>query len=124
MAKPLQDVAHYLPPARSGRRGTTVTADALSPSGQVIAREQCEAVQRALQQLPEDYRQVIVWRYQEGSSFEEIAQRLQRSENAARKLWFRALERLERELGGLAGSATTLLRGDKIWARSCPPPTR
>ncbi len=85
----------------SGGHGQNVAADTPSPSGQVIAQEQSEAVQRALQRLPEDYRQVIVWRYQEGRSFEEIAQRLQRSENAARKLWFRALERLQQELGGL-----------------------
>jgi RNA polymerase sigma-70 factor (ECF subfamily) len=83
----------------SGGHGPNVAADTPSPSGQVIAREQSEAVQQALQQLPETYRQVIVWRYQEGRSFEEIAERLERSENAARKLWFRALERLQQALG-------------------------
>jgi RNA polymerase sigma-70 factor (ECF subfamily) len=83
----------------SGVHGQQVMADTPSPSSQAIAREQSEAVQRALEQLPKDYRQVIVWRYQEGRSFAEIAARLQRSENAARKLWFRALERLQQALG-------------------------
>jgi RNA polymerase sigma-70 factor (ECF subfamily) len=49
--------------------------------------------------LPEEYCQVIRWRYQEARSFEEIAQLLNRSPNAARKLWARALRRLQEEMG-------------------------
>jgi hypothetical protein len=41
---------------------------------------------------------VLLWRYQEGRSFEEIDQRLQRTANAARKLFVRASERFEQEL--------------------------
>jgi RNA polymerase sigma-70 factor (ECF subfamily) len=73
-------------------------AEARSPSGEAVANEQAEAVQAALARLPEEYRQVLVWRYQEGRSFEEIGQRLQRTANAARKLFARALERFEQEL--------------------------
>jgi RNA polymerase sigma-70 factor (ECF subfamily) len=75
-----------------------LAAEALSPSGEAVANEQAEVVQAALARLPEDYRQVLVWRYQEGRSFEEIAQLLQRTANAARKLFARALERFEQEL--------------------------
>ena len=46
----------------SGGHGHNVTADTPSPSGQAIAREQSEAVERALELLPADYRQIIVWR--------------------------------------------------------------
>jgi len=82
----------------SGEQGPGLPADTPSPSGQAIAHEQAAAVERALKQLPEDYREVITLRYQEGRSFEEIAHRLQRSENAARKLWFRAIEHLQQAL--------------------------
>jgi RNA polymerase sigma-70 factor (ECF subfamily) len=84
----------------SGEAGGGPVGDTPSPSGEAMAHEQAETVQRALERLPEDYRQVIVWRYQEGRSFAEIAERFGRSENAVRKLWFRAIERLQQELGG------------------------
>ena len=77
---------------------TGLTAPTPSPSGEAVANEQAEAVQAALARLSEEYRQVLVWRYQEGRSFEEIGQRLQRTANAARKLFVRALERFEQEL--------------------------
>ena len=53
---------------------------------------------RALERLPEDYRRVIILRYQEQLPFEEIGRLLQRSPDAARKLWARAVERLHEEL--------------------------
>jgi RNA polymerase sigma-70 factor (ECF subfamily) len=70
-----------------------------SPSDEALAREQAEAVERALQQLPDNYRQVILWRYQEGRSFEEIGQALGLTANAARKLLLRAIRRVQQELG-------------------------
>jgi DNA-directed RNA polymerase specialized sigma24 family protein len=42
---------------------------------------------------------VLTLRYQEGQSFEEIAGQMGRSPNAARKLWARAVEALEEEMG-------------------------
>jgi RNA polymerase sigma-70 factor (ECF subfamily) len=86
------------PADSSATPGGRVPADTPSPSGQAAANEQTDAVQQALARLPDDYRQVLLWRYQEQCSFEEIAQRLGRTANAARKLWARALERLQREM--------------------------
>jgi RNA polymerase sigma factor (sigma-70 family) len=57
---------------------------------------------RALDSLPDDYRQVIALRYWENLDFDEIGQRMGRSAAAARKLWLRAVERLE--LGGGLGN--------------------
>jgi RNA polymerase sigma-70 factor (ECF subfamily) len=71
---------------------------AASPSVQVMAQEQAEALRQALTRLPDDYRRVIIWRYQEHRSFEEIAGRLERTVGAARKLWARAVERLQHEM--------------------------
>jgi RNA polymerase sigma-70 factor (ECF subfamily) len=77
-------------------------APALSPSKQAIQEEQVESLRRAIERLPEDHRRVIVWRYEEGCSFEEIGRRLGRTANAAQKLWARAVERLQHDLETLS----------------------
>lgn len=66
-----------------------------SPSVVVMRHEQTQALERALERLPEDYRRVIHLRYREERSFEAIAELMQRSQNAVRKLWVRAIERLQ-----------------------------
>jgi RNA polymerase sigma-70 factor (ECF subfamily) len=83
----------------SGGPGLGLAGADPSPSAEAVAHEQAEALRQALQRLPEDYRQVILFRYQEQRSFEEIGQLLQRTPNAARLLWLRAVERLKQELG-------------------------
>lgn len=70
-----------------------------SPSKRARTRERDAALERALEQLPESYRQVIQWRSLERCSFEEIGQRLRCSAGAAQKLWTRAIEKLQRILG-------------------------
>jgi RNA polymerase sigma-70 factor (ECF subfamily) len=72
----------------------------LTPYSQAVQHEQAEALRRAVERLPEEYRQAIVLRYLEGRSFEEIGQRLGRSPDAARKLWSRAMERLRQQWEG------------------------
>jgi RNA polymerase sigma-70 factor (ECF subfamily) len=79
-------------------RGGGLYAATPSPSAEAIAHERAEALQRSLARLPEDYRQVITLRHQEQRSFEEIGRVMQRSPDAARKLWTRAIERLRGEL--------------------------
>jgi DNA-directed RNA polymerase specialized sigma24 family protein len=63
-----------------------------------MAHEQAEALEQALAGLPKDYRQVILLRYQEEHTFEEIGRLMNRSADAARKLWLRAVERLQQEM--------------------------
>jgi RNA polymerase sigma-70 factor (ECF subfamily) len=77
-----------------------LAADAPSPSAEAIGREQDEALERAMRRLPEEYRTVLALRHRDDLPFEEIGRRLGRSANAARKLWARAVERLEQELEG------------------------
>jgi RNA polymerase sigma-70 factor, ECF subfamily len=76
-----------------------LAADSLSPSGHAIAREQNDALERAVERLPEDYRLVLQLRYREDLPFEEVAARMGRSVGAVRKLWARAVERLKEDLG-------------------------
>src|SRR5262245_25186219 len=82
----------------SAAPGAGLAAPVPTPSALAMAHEKAQAVEAALARMPDDYRRVIVWRYQEDRSFEEIARLLDRSENAVRKLWFRAIERLQQEL--------------------------
>jgi RNA polymerase sigma-70 factor (ECF subfamily) len=81
----------------AGRRARLAT-DTPSPSSEAMAHEQAEKIQQALERLPEDYRRVILLRNQERRSFEEIGPLMGRSAEAARRLWSRAIERLQREL--------------------------
>jgi RNA polymerase sigma-70 factor (ECF subfamily) len=74
-----------------------LATDTPSPSSQAMEREQVLALQAALARLPADYCQVLTLRYQEGRSFEEIGQLMNRSPDAARKLWGRAMDRLRCE---------------------------
>ncbi len=79
--------------AAAGDLGLLFTSDSASPSEKVIRLEKAAIVQQALERLPVDQRRVLVLRYQEAHSFEEIGTLMERSANAARKLWLRALER-------------------------------
>ena len=88
-----------LPDADSSRLGdVTLAGDVPSPSKQAMAHERTEAVLQALEKLPPSYRQVVLLRYREERSFEEIGQLMGRSANAVRKLWLRAVERLKKDL--------------------------
>jgi RNA polymerase sigma-70 factor (ECF subfamily) len=71
----------------------------LSPSGEAMSREEQALLAAAIERLPESYRQAIQMRHQENLPFAEIGQRLGRSDEAARKLWARAVVRLKEELG-------------------------
>jgi RNA polymerase sigma-70 factor (ECF subfamily) len=64
-----------------------------------MAREQSETLAATLTRLPNDYRQIILLRYQQQLSFEEIGNQLGRTPDAARMLWVRAVERLKQEMG-------------------------
>jgi RNA polymerase sigma-70 factor (ECF subfamily) len=69
-----------------------------TPSRQAAARERDEQLERALQQLPGHYREVLLLHASEGLTFVQIAGRLGGSADAARKLWGRAVEELARLL--------------------------
>jgi RNA polymerase sigma-70 factor, ECF subfamily len=69
-----------------------------SPSQQMIGMEEQELLRNALHQLPLDQQLAIRWRNWDGLPFAEIGRRLDRSADAARMLWARALERLQQVL--------------------------
>jgi RNA polymerase sigma-70 factor, ECF subfamily len=73
------------------------SAHSPSPSGHAMAHEQSEAIRLALERLPEHYRRVLLLRYEQKQSFDRIGAELGLSDNAARKLWVRAVKRLKQE---------------------------
>jgi RNA polymerase sigma-70 factor (ECF subfamily) len=80
------------------RLETLLAEQAESPSGCASRREDEILLADTLAQLPADYRDVIVLRHIEGLSFEEVAQRMERSAGAVRMLWLRALKKMRDEL--------------------------
>jgi RNA polymerase sigma-70 factor (ECF subfamily) len=76
------------------------------PDGSAIRREDAVVLATVMARLSYDHRTVLQLRYWEGLSFPEIGTRLGRSPDAVRKLWYRAVERLQLELDATsAGNA-------------------
>jgi RNA polymerase sigma-70 factor, ECF subfamily len=69
-----------------------------NPLDQVIRSEETGALAQALARLPEISRQVVHWRQWEKRSFEDIGKLLGKSAEAARKIWSRAVQRLQQEM--------------------------
>jgi len=99
--QPPRDIKREIPQAKAGKEngGQHLPTNDPTPGTDAAKRELCEKVRRALTLLPENYRQVIVWHQYEGKTFDEIGNRLNRSGEAARKLWARAVERLNEIVG-------------------------
>jgi RNA polymerase sigma-70 factor (ECF subfamily) len=69
-----------------------------SPADRVAVREEVQQLRRACARLPRRYREVIHLRHHERLTFAEVGRVLGTSEEAARKLWVRARQRLRRVL--------------------------
>lgn len=70
-----------------------------SPSQIAVGLERELILADALEQLPEDYREILILRSLQRLSFEEVANRMGRSRGACQMLWMRAVERLREMLG-------------------------
>lgn len=75
-------------------RAAQLIADQLTPGSTAAYGEQVDALKLAMQDLPEDYQKVIELRNWDRLPFAEIGQSIGRSEEAARKLWSRAIVQL------------------------------
>lgn len=69
-----------------------------TPSSKAIEEEKSKSLEYAMSQLTDDQRLVIQLRNFERLSFADIGQRMQRSEDAARKFWARTIEALKQQL--------------------------
>ncbi|MFT3920915.1 MAG: sigma-70 family RNA polymerase sigma factor [Myxococcales bacterium] len=70
-----------------------------TPSRLVAKGEALLELAQALEQLPDDYRQVIMLRHLEGLPFATVAERMGRTVASVQNLWVRALSRLKRSVG-------------------------
>lgn len=76
-----------------------LAASMTSPSQQAAKREEAVLLANALEQLPADYREVIVLRHLEGLTFPQVASRMERTQDSVEKLWLRALAKLRKVFG-------------------------
>lgn len=79
--------------------GHELAASIVSPSQDAARREQAVLLADALEQLPPDYREVLVLRHLEGLTFPDIAGRMERSQDSVEKLWLRGLAKLRQVFG-------------------------
>jgi RNA polymerase sigma-70 factor, ECF subfamily len=73
-------------------------ANDAAPADAAMVNERTVLVEAAVKRLPEHFRQVIYLRHRDHRSFAEIGEQMGRTAEAVRKLWQRAIERLEEEL--------------------------
>lgn len=72
-----------------------------SPSEQLARKEWAVILADAMEQLPDDYREVIMLRHIEQLTFPEIAHRMGRTVNSVKNVWPRALAHLRRQTKGV-----------------------
>ena len=102
---------HYLADKRSVRREVQLSDDgsqimklerlapAVSSSSDHLCRQETQTVvAQAFGSLSVDYQLVISYRNETKRTFQEIGRLMDRSEDAARKLWARAIEALKTEI--------------------------
>ena len=78
--------------------GDLVIAPDASPSSMASRNEQAVLFAKAIQELPEQYREVICLRHLQGLPFVEVASQMNRSVDSVEKLWIRALCQLRSTL--------------------------
>jgi RNA polymerase sigma-70 factor (ECF subfamily) len=78
--------------------GSAIACDTPSPSEHVSAGEEAAALTASLARLPERYQHVLRFRHEHSMTFGQIGAALGCTAEAARKLWARAVDRLQREL--------------------------
>jgi RNA polymerase sigma-70 factor (ECF subfamily) len=97
----MRSVEREVPLAGSGEgHGATGNVAQLGPTpgDEAEARDEVLALERALAQLPDHYRLVVRLRYEETMTFPQIGVILNCSAEAARAVWARAVDQLQRHL--------------------------
>ena len=75
-----------------------VPSGEMTPKSAAMAREEADLLRLAMDQLSDEHRQVLQLRNWELLPFQTIGEQMSRSEDAAQKLWSRALRELEKVL--------------------------
>lgn len=80
------------------RLGANLKDYAHTPGTRAVANEEAKLLAAAMEQLSAEHRQVLEFRNWQQMSFSEIGARMNRSEDASRKLWARAVVQLQNAL--------------------------
>lgn len=91
-----RNVDRELPAAAVEAAFAQLRDEALTPQAATLAREEETRIRAALEQMPEPWRSVLVERTWERKSFAEIGAARDCSAEAARKLWARAVQELQK----------------------------
>lgn len=83
----------------SGMMQRDLVAACNTPSRDAVKREALVILANSMEQLPEDYRQVIMLRHLEGLPFADVAARMGKTVPSVQNLWVRALSRLKQAVG-------------------------
>ncbi len=89
----------------------TLTTGELLPEEQLLQAQEMEHLRHAIEQLAEEQQTVLILRFIERKSHEEVAQIMSKSVTAVKSIQHRALQRLAMLLG-LDKKARHYLRGD------------
>jgi RNA polymerase sigma-70 factor, ECF subfamily len=93
----------------AGSAGRSLAAELVdpdpTPGTSAADREEAAAIDAAIERLTTDERAVIILRNRDHLSWEEVGRRLERSPDAARMLWKRAILRLQPMLEPFGGAA-------------------
>jgi RNA polymerase sigma-70 factor, ECF subfamily len=87
----------------SGPGALALPSSTPSPSWHAVAREEADSLDQAIARLPDDCRRVLVLIHLENLSFAVAAAAMNRSVDATRRLWGRAVALLTNELDGTHG---------------------
>jgi RNA polymerase sigma-70 factor (ECF subfamily) len=87
-----------------GVEGLARTVQRPTPSEMAIDLEQRAQLLESVNRLPEDMKQAIALRHRDGLTFSNIGEQMNRSGEAARKLWERAVRRLRKDIRGFRKS--------------------
>lgn len=94
-----RDVARERRLDQSGSFAALVPPDGqLTPRSKALAAEEMQQLTEALERLPEDYAQVVKLRSLESLPFQEVAKRMDRTVDSVRKIWYRAIVKLQQEV--------------------------
>lgn len=87
---------------RAGRDQDPISLEIVTYNEPSYEHEQLDeqaALKRALNVIPEHYRQIVMYRFAEGLSFQEIADEMDKSLEAVKSLYRRAIQAIRDEVG-------------------------
>lgn len=103
-----RDVEREVSLATNANRADPALVDGRrAPDASAIRREEADALAHVLPRLSAEERQILELRYWGGMSFADMAARMGRSPKTVRRLWHRAVQRVQRELAAAGVGAVT-----------------